>query len=214
VFYAFVKLPEGRMSTRKGTVVYIDDLLDEAEERALAEVRKRRGEELSEERMRDIARIVGLGAVRFNIASVQAEKGITFKWEEALDFEGASAPFVQYSHARASSILRRAADEAHAPGEPSATLASKLSEPGELALLRALARLPGLVEQGAREARVHGFAAYAIEVANAFNQFYRDCPVLQAEPEVRAARLALVQASQVVLRNTLALLGVEAPESM
>lgn len=214
VFYAFVSLPEGRMSTRKGTVVYIDDLLDEAEERALAEVRKRRGEELTEPAMKDIARVVGIGAVRFNIASVQAEKAITFRWEEALDFEGASAPFVQYSHARAASILRKAGEEGLVPGVPGPELASRLAEPGERALLRALARLPGLVQQCAAEARVHPLAAYALEVANAFNQFYRDCPVLQAAPGVREARLALVLAAKHALRNALELLGVEAPESM
>lgn len=214
VFYSFVKLPEGRMSTRKGTVVYIDDLLDEAEERAEAEVAKRRPE-LGEEARRAIARVVGIGAVRFNIAAVQAEKGITFRWEEALDFEGASAPFVQYSHARAASILRKAAEEGHAaPARADATMAALLREPNEQALLRAVGRLPSLVQQCAEDSKVHPMAGYAIEVANAFNQFYRDSPVLQAPPEVRAARLALVAAAKHALRNSLDLLGVEAPESM
>lgn len=213
VFYAFVKLPEGRMSTRKGTVVYIDDLLDEAEDRAREEVRKRRPE-LGEAEVAHIARIVGMGAVRFNIAAVQAEKGITFKWEEALDFEGASAPFVQYSHARAASILRKAAEEGHGVPAYRPEHAAHLAEPNELALLRTLARLPALVQQCAEEARVHQVSAYAIEAANAFNQFYRDSPVLQAAPEVRAARLALVLAAKYALRNSLDLLGVEAPEAM
>ncbi|MCA1812629.1 MAG: arginine--tRNA ligase [Halobacteriales archaeon] len=211
VFYAFVNLPEGRMSTRSGRVVYIDDLMDEAEERARAEVTKRRPE-LGEEEKRAIARIVGLGALRFNIAGVQAEKAITFKWEEALDFEGASAPFAQYSHARAASILRKAREEGHAPGE--AKLAGKLAQPNELALVRTIARLPSVVRQSAADTRVHPLAGYAIEVANAFNQFYRDSPVLQAEPEVRGARLALTLAAKHALRNSLGLLGVEAPESM
>jgi arginyl-tRNA synthetase len=185
--------------------------LDEAEERALAEVQKRRPE-LPEERMREIARVVGLGAVRFNIASVQAEKGITFRWEEALDFEGSSAPFVQYSHARAASILRKAAEEGFEAG--GAELAEKLTEPNELALVRVLGRLPSLVGQCAAESKVHPVAAYAVELANAFNQFYRDSPVLQAEPAVREARLALVVAAKHGLRNSLGLLGVDAPESM
>jgi arginyl-tRNA synthetase len=199
------------MSTRKGTVVYIDDLLDEAEERALAEVRKRRPE-LGQEEQERIARLVGIGAVRFNIASVQAEKGITFRWEEALDFEGASAPFVQYSHARCASILRKAAEEGHAPGDASG--APLLTEPTERALVRALARLPSVVQGCAEESKVHPLAAYAIEVANAVNQFYRDAPVLQAPPDLRAARLALVLAAKHALRNGLDLLGVEAPEAM
>ncbi|MCI4371996.1 MAG: arginine--tRNA ligase, partial [Thermoplasmata archaeon] len=99
IFYAFVKLPEGRMSTRKGVVVYLDDLLEEAIERAYAEVAKRR-EDLPETRKREIAEIIGVSAVRYNLVRVQAEKAITFRWEEALNFEGSSAPFLQYAHAR------------------------------------------------------------------------------------------------------------------
>ena len=95
------------MSTRKGTVVYLDDLIEEAEDRALEEVRKRRTD-LSEERMREIARDIGAGAVRYNIVRVQPEKQLVFQWEDALNFEGNSAPFVQYAHARACSILRKA----------------------------------------------------------------------------------------------------------
>ncbi len=109
VYYAFVSLPEGRMSTRKGRVVYIDDLMDEAVERAYEEVKSRRTD-LSEERMREIARVVGIGSLRYNIIRIQAEKQIVFKWEDALNFEGNSAPFIQYAHARACSILQKAGD--------------------------------------------------------------------------------------------------------
>src|SRR5213078_2034312 len=97
IYYAFVSLPEGRMSTRKGIVVYVDDLIDEAIERAFAEVSRRRA----------IAETIGLGALRYNIVRVQAEKAITFRWEDALNFEGNSAPFLQYAHARACSILAK-----------------------------------------------------------------------------------------------------------
>ncbi len=107
IFYSFVSLPEGRMSTRKGRVVYLDDLVEEAEERALEEVKKRRND-ISEEKMKEIARTIGRGAVRFNIVRVQPEKQLMFRWEDALNFEGNSAPFVQYSYARACSILRKA----------------------------------------------------------------------------------------------------------
>jgi arginyl-tRNA synthetase len=122
---------------------------------------------------------------------------------------------VQYAHARAASILRKAAAEEHfAPAEVPPAMAALLAEPNEQALLRVLARLPSMVQQCAAEVKVHPMAAYAIELANAFNQFYRDSPVLQASPEVRAARLALCVASKQALRNALDLLGVEAPESM
>src|SRR3989442_70009 len=107
IFYAFVNLPEGRMSTRKGRVVYLDDLIDEAIDRAYAEVTKRR-EDLPETKKREIAETIGVAAVRYNMVRVQSEKAITFRWEEALSLEGNSAPFLQYAHARACSILAKA----------------------------------------------------------------------------------------------------------
>ncbi|MGH2668771.1 MAG: arginine--tRNA ligase, partial [bacterium] len=212
VFYNFVSLPEGKMSTRAGRVVYLDDLLDEAVERAYAEVRDRRGGELGEEQMREVARAVGIGALRFNLVGVQPEKAIVFKWEEALAFDGATAPFVQYSHARSCSILRKAEIvPGHAP-EPEAAL---LAHPSEQVLLRRLALLPGLVADAARQRKAHPLTGYAVEVAGALNDFYRDCPVLRAgSSELRAARLALVDATRQVLANTLDLLGVEAPQTM
>lgn len=208
IFYSFVSLPEGRMSTRRGRVVSLDDLMDEAEDRALEEVRKRRPE-LSGPEMLAIARVVGIGAVRFNIAGVQAEKQIVFHWEEALDFEGASAPFVQYAHARASSILRKGAEQGLKP-----SWEARVTHPSEARLLRSLARLPGLVRECAAELKVHPLAPYAVEVAGVFNEFYRDCPVLIAEEGLRGSRLSLVAMSKTVLANTLDLLGIEAPESM
>jgi len=101
VFYSFVSLPGGKMSTRKARVVYLDELIDECVKRAYDEVKKRRGRELSEKKMKDIAEIIGIGALRYNIIKVQPEKDIVFKWEEALNFEGNSSPFIQYSYTRA-----------------------------------------------------------------------------------------------------------------
>ncbi|MEM2900435.1 MAG: arginine--tRNA ligase, partial [Thermoplasmata archaeon] len=110
VFYSFVSLPEGKMSTRAGRVVYLDDLIEEAIVRAFEEVKKRRND-ISVEKMWEIARAVGIGAIRYNIVRVQAEKQIVFKWEEALNFDGNSAPFIQYAYARACSILAKAKEE-------------------------------------------------------------------------------------------------------
>lgn len=207
VYYAFVSLPEGRMSTRKGRVVYIDDLVDEAVELAYGEVKKRRTD-LSEERMREIARVVGIGALRYNIIRIQAEKQIVFKWEDALNFEGASAPFVQYAHARACSILSKAG--AHASAFDAKTLASD----HEKALVKLIAGFPSVVEECAEYKRAHPLALYAQDLASQFNQFYRYMPVLKAEGDVRAARLALVEASMWTLRNALSCLGIESPEEM
>ncbi len=212
VFYNFVSLPEGSMSTRAGRVVYLDDLLDEAILRAREEVRKRRGEELTEEDIQRVAEQVGIGALRFNIAQVQAEKPIEFRWEDALSFEGATAPFVQYSHARTCGILDKAGlDPATGKlGDPTV-----LEHEAELALVRTLARLPGIVKGCAHDRQVHPIAAYAVQAASDFNDFYRDCPVLQADNEaLYTARLGLVDASRQVLANALTLLGIEAPASM
>ena len=207
VFYAFVSLPEGRMSTRKGLVVNLDDLLDEAVARAAEEVAKRRAD-LTETRRREIAEFVGVGAVRYNIARVQAEKRIVFRWEDALNFEGSSAPFLQYAHARACSILDRAGPRTQ--GDP-----RLLVHPQEQLLLRRMARFPSTVREAATSRRVHVAAGFAADFAAQFNQFYRDCPVLTAaSPELRSARLELVDASRVVLHNALDSLGLVAPREM
>jgi len=207
IFYAFVSLPEGRMSTRKGRVVNLDDLLDEAVERAYAEVSRRR-EDLPEARKREIAELVGIGAVRYNIVRVQAEKRIVFRWEEALNFEGNSAPFLQYAHARACSILEKAG--ARTKGD-----ARLLVHPQEQLLLRRIAKLPSEIRDAADSRRVHVIASFVADVAAQFNQFYRDCPVLAAEPaELRAARLDLVDAARIVLHNALGCLGLLAPSEM
>ena len=210
IFYAFVSLPEGKMSTRRGRVVYLDNLIEEALERAYKEVHKRRPD-LSEEDKRRIAKIVGIGAIRYNIIRVQMEKSMVFRWEDALNFEGDSAPFIQYTHARASSILRKAGDEGSVLKEEAA---GYLLDPNELALIRALARFPGLVQECAYRLKIHTMASYLRETARLFNQFYRECPVLTAPEGEREARLLLVRAFRSVIATGLGLLGIEAPEFM
>ncbi|WP_174589716.1 arginine--tRNA ligase [Methanocella conradii] len=205
VFYSFVSLPEGRMSTRKGLVVNLDDLLDEAVARAYVEVDKRR-KDLPEDRKREIANLVGIGAVRYDIVRVAPEKSITFKWEQALDFEKQGAPFIQYAHARTCSILEKA--------KPGRFDTAVLKEKEEVALIKKMAMLPYVVEVAARDLKPHLVAGYARELAETFNQFYRYVPVLGAEPELRETRLALVDAARVTLANSLDLLGIAAPEEM
>ena len=194
------------MSTRKGRVVTLDDLIDESVGRAREEVEKRRPE-LAQELRRGIAEAVGTGAIRYNIIRVQAEKQIVFKWEEALSFEGNSAPFVQYSHARASSILRKTS----VMGEYELKL---IKHPSEIQLVKALASFPALIKECGKNMECHPMAGYAFELASLFNQFYRDCPVLQAEEDVMNARLALVTVSRYVMSNVLDTLGLIAPEEM
>jgi arginyl-tRNA synthetase len=213
-FYSWVNLPGGAgMSTRRGTGVDMDDLLDEAVARAREEVETRmddriRDDDLTEADIDRIARQVGVGAVRYDIVAKQPTKTITFEWDRALDFEAQSAPYVQYVHARCCGIL---------DGEQVNTDidADALSAPEEFALLRVIARLPSVVETAAADLEPHRVATYTREFAETFNAFYRECPVLSAEdPAVRETRLALVAAARTTIGNALDVLGVEAPESM
>jgi len=199
VFYSFVSMPEGKMSTRRGRVVYLDDLLDEAVIRAYREVQKRRN--LPEEQARAIAEKVGTGAVRYNILKVSPEKAITFRWEEALNFDGQSAPFIQYAYARCCSILGKAGAS---PDARESTLV--FGHEQETMLLKTIARLPDVVEQCRERCNPAGLAEYAHELASRFNGFYRDCRVIGDENE--AARLVLVEATRVTLHNVLDLLGI------
>jgi arginyl-tRNA synthetase len=212
IFYSFVGLPEGKMSTRKGKVIFLDDLITEAEELALGEVKKRR-EDLSEEEMKDIAAKVAMGSIRYNIVRVQPEKKIIFKWEDALNFEGNSAPFIQYSHARASSILRKA-DKSDLRNLGDIDYGF-LSNPSEIDLIKEIASFSTAIKGCARSRSPHLIAAYAFNLASTFNQFYRDCPVLAVEDNgLKRSRLALVKTSKIVLGNALFCLGISAPEKM
>jgi arginyl-tRNA synthetase len=214
VFYSWVNLPEGGMSTREGTGVDLDDLLDEAIDRARAEVEDRmedrlRDDDLDEDDLDRIARQVGIGAVRYDIVSKQPTKGITFEWERALDFEAQSAPYVQYVHARCCGILDDAGDVDTDAVDPSA-----LEAPEAEALLREIARFPAVIEAAAEDHRPHVVATYTRSLAETFNSFYRECPVLDADGETRAARVALVGAARTTVANALDAIGVDAPTSM
>ena len=208
------------MSTRAGTGVDLDDLLDEAVARAREEYEKRaedrlREDDLTEADVGRIAEMVGIGAVRYDIVSKQPTKSITFRWDEALDFEAQSAPYVQYVHARCCGILDEAGEGGVVPEDPADLPdASTLETAEERDLLLTLARFEGVVERAADELEPHRVATYTRELAEAFNAFYRECPVLRAEGELRDARLALVRASRHAVANALGLLGVAAPDSM
>ena len=206
MFYSFVSLPEGKMSTRKGVVVYLDDLIDEAVARAYDEIRSRRSD-IPEEKMREIARTVGIGAIRYNIVRIQPEKQFVFKWEDALNFDGNSGPFLQYSHARACSILRKAKDLTRTAD------ASKLTDEFEVKLVKTLSKFESVIEAAGEGRKIHLVPAYGHEVASAFNQFYAAVPVLNSG-DAKDARLTLVECTRIVLNNVLGYLGMGAPEEM
>ncbi|WP_096394067.1 arginine--tRNA ligase [Halorubrum trapanicum] len=232
VIYSYVNLPDGKMSTRKGTGVMLDDLLDEAIDRAREAVESRmddriRDDDLTDADVERIAHQVGIGAVRYDIVSKQPAKAITFEWEDALDFEAQSAPFVQYVHARCAGILDEAAAEgvdvpgvtADADGrvDPDAldVDAGALETDAARDLLREVARFPAAIEAAADDLEPHTIATFTREFADAYNAFYRECPVVTAETdELRDARVAVVAAAKHTMANALDVLGVEAPESM
>ena len=208
--YEHVWLPSGRFSGRKGTWVgfSVDDAVEEAVARAYVVVREH-APKASERFKREAAEFVGAGAVRYSLLSTSPEKKIVFKWEEALNFDRNSGPAVQYSHARACSILRKA--KRRGGKHPSDVF--KL--PQEQYLIKFLSKFPEILREAEEKLQPHLLAQYAAEVALAFNTFYEAAPVIEAEtPELRAARLRLVNCVRIVLRNSLGLLGIVAPERM
>ncbi|NTV77360.1 MAG: arginine--tRNA ligase, partial [Methanothrix sp.] len=167
VIFEFVSLPTGSMSTRKGKFISADELLDEVEKQAYEEVRLRRPEE-SEAFLREVAAQVAAGAVRYDVVKVSADKATTFDWKQALDFEKLSAPFIQYSHARAASILRRGEAELKAE-DVSALRSDLLAGEYEIALLKKIAQFDLVIDRAARELKPHQLATYARELAESFN---------------------------------------------
>ena len=207
VFYAFIKLPEGKMSTRQGRVVFMDDLLEEAVERS-AELIDQDRHHITSEMHDAIAEAVGCGAVRFNIIRVAPEKGVTFRWEEALSFDGDSAPFIMYAHARSCSILRRL--ESLSEVIPETFDRSLLSEQGDAfdALLMHIMDHNDVLERVVTEHRPQTYARWALDLASAFNAFYRDCPVILDEV-VDPVRAWMCQLAQSHLSRACWALGLE-----
>jgi arginyl-tRNA synthetase len=151
---------------------------------------------------------VALGAIKYPMLSVDNNKVATFDWERALDFEGQAAPYIQYAHVRANSILKRA-------GEFPASMTPEYAlEPQEVQLLEKLAQFPGEVQRSAEELKPLILANYAYELAKVFTSFYQNCQVIKAEPAVQANRLRLTSAAKQTLANALNLLGIPAPEVM
>ncbi len=204
VFFEFVSLPEGSMSTRAGKFVSADDLISEIRKRAFDEVTVRRPE-LDEETRRSIARSVGLAAIRYDIVKVTPEKSTVFDWKEALDFERQSGPYIQYAHARACSILEKAGPFPEC---------FDLETDQEIALAKKIARFPRIIESVVADLHPHILAIYARELADTFNTFYHFEPVLKSEGRIRDRRLTLVKAVQNTLKESLETLGIDAIHSM
>jgi arginyl-tRNA synthetase len=208
--YNLVALPGYKMSSRRGHYITFDQVLDEAVERAYQEVCKR-SPMFSEEEKRSIANFVGIGAVRYALIDVDPSKQVIFTWDRVLNFETNSAPYVQYTHARACSILRKA-DVENTIITPAYNL---LTEKLEREIVLQLASFPDMFIEATEYLKPFMIADYANMLADKFNTFYNAISVIKAEtPELSTARLALTDATRIVLRNTLALIGVIAPTRM
>ena len=206
--YNLVSLPGYRMSGRRGRYITLDEVMDGAIKRAYEEVSKR-SPHLSDEEKRQISEFVGIGALKYALVEVDPTKPVVFTWDRVLDFEKNSAPYIQYSHARARSIIRKA------PREPENPDCSLLADPIERDIVLKLARFPEVFMDAAENLRPNAIADFANALADRFNRFYTKLPVIKAKPpELSDARLALVDATRMVLRNALSLLGIEAPEKM
>lgn len=207
--YELVNLPGNVvMASRDGTVVFLEDLIREATERALQVVREK-NPDLSDEQKLKVAQAVGIGAIKYPMLSRESAKVVTFDWESALDFNGQAAPYIQYAYVRANSILRKSGGNLPASLQPQ----YELSE-AEITLVDLISRLPNEVQKAARDLKPLVISSLAFELAQAFNDFYGQCPVLQAEEPVRNMRLRLVAAARQAIANSLAMLGITAPQAM
>ena len=211
--YGMVELPNGKMKSREGTVVDADDLIAAM----IADARQTSDElgkfnDMTEEEKREIARIVGLGALKYFILKVDARKNMLFNPEESIDFNGNTGPFIQYTHARIRSILRKS--EGTRERENEGTLNSQLNQK-EIDLIQKLNEFGAAVEQAGKDYSPSGIANYCYELTKQFNQFYHDYSILNADTEEQKAfRLVLARNVAKTIKNGMALLGIEVPERM
>jgi arginyl-tRNA synthetase len=207
--YEIVNLPGNvTMSSREGTVVLLEDLINQATSEAMKIVEEK-NPELSAEDKQAVAKAVALGGIRYSMLSRDNTKIVTFDWKSALDINGQAAPYIQYAYVRANSILRKFSDEIPA----SIPLNYELTLP-EVELIDCITRFPMEVQRAAADNHPLYISTYAYELASLFNSFYRSCPVLKAEPEVRDFRLRMVAAAKQTIENSLSLLGITAPNVM
>ncbi len=207
VFFEFVTLPEGSMSTRKGIYISADNVIKEMYKEAYNLLKDR---DISENEKKKIAKEVAISCLRYDFIKVSPEKPMTFNLTQALDFEKQTASYIQYSYARACSILRKAVEM----GMPELEFNGELCTKKERKLVVELSKFSYLIEKVVNDLKPNIFAEYLINVAALFNDFYRDHPVLKASSEYRMHRLAIVDSTRIVLRNGMELLGITPLEKM
>ena len=213
--YGMVELPNGKMKSREGTVVDADDLVASMIEnaKALSEDKVNKLEGITEDEKNEIARIVGMGALKYFILKVDARKNMLFNPEESIDFNGNTGPFIQYTYARIRSILRKA--EAQSIALPASLADDAPLNEKEIALIQKLNDFGAAVAQAGIDYSPSGIANYCYELTKEFNQFYHDYSILNADTEAeKITRLVLAKNVAKVIKNGMALLGIEVPERM
>lgn len=213
--YGMVELPNGKMKSREGTVVDADDLIASMIQnaRALSEDKVNKLEDITEAEKNEIARIVGLGALKYFILKVDARKNMLFNPEESIDFNGNTGPFIQYTYARIRSILRKAAAQGIAI--PTAVADNAPLNEKEITLIQKMNDFGAAVAQAGVDYSPSGIANYCYELTKEFNQFYHDYSILNADTEdEKTTRLVLAQNVAKVIKNGMELLGIEVPERM
>lgn len=203
VAYGMVSLEDGSMSTRKGKVVYLEDVIQKCVQKALAIITEKNP---SLENKEEIAKTVGVGAVIFGALYNNKIKDITFSYDKVLNFEGETSCYVQYTCARANSVLEKG-------GKATSWKADEIC-PQEFELIKRLADFPNVLHDALEKYEPCFIARYAVDLAQVYNKFYFDCSILNAEKETRGFRLALTEATLVTLKNALGLLGIGVPEKM
>ena len=213
--YGMVELPNGKMKSREGTVVDADDLVASmiANAKTLSEDKVNKLEGITEDEKNEIARIVGMGALKYFILKVDARKNMLFNPEESIDFNGNTGPFIQYTYARIRSILRKA--EAQSIALPASLADDAPLNEKEIALIQKLNDFGAAVAQAGIDYSPSGIANYCYELTKEFNQFYHDYSILNADTEAeKITRLVLAKNVAKVIKNGMALLGIEVPERM
>ncbi len=213
--YGMVELPNGKMKSREGTVVDADDLVATmiADARTMSDDKVNKLEGISEEEKNEIARIVGMGALKYFILKVDARKNMLFNPEESIDFNGNTGPFIQYTHARIRSILRKA--EAEGLTLPATLAADMPVNEKEMQLIQKLSEYGAAVTQAGKDYSPSGVANYCYELTKEFNQFYHDYSILGADTlEQKTVRLVLAANVAKTIKNGMRLLGIEVPERM
>ena len=205
VFYSYVSLETGKMSTRKGQIITLDELYERALEESFKIVKEKRPE-LPQSKLKEIAASVAVSAIRFHILKLNSNKPMVFKWSEALNLEGDSAPFVMYSYARASSIMRKLEDQSHSLG--------KEYNRDEASLIRQMYLYPYVLTESLKGLKPENVANYLLELTRRFNDFYTNCPVLNAGPGEKERRVMIINAYRTIVKDAANIVGLKILEEM